>query len=225
MSIFKGKFRIFNGLLRHLSCNDYSRSAMSSNRLSPETTSVRNLTSPSSNLSDSSHGKNLAALLLHENVGFLDVIPIGLEFLNLTMTNAGDEQISISVERINAFIKADALKRKLFGQAIFNISKARDQNETISFCENILKCSKPLLLVELRKSNESLHDWSDKWLETFQVPDNNIGLIDAPGSSLKRHFDDMALSLAVSDSWLLNVRKAKESLYKLLRPQVVRVGL
>ena len=194
---------------------------MASTFLSPATNLTRNLSSPFTISIDSSNKKNTAALLLHDSFAFPDVLPVGLELLDLTMTNASDERISICVERINAFVKADALKRELFSQAILNISKARDQNGTTLFCESILKCPKPSLS-KLMKSRESFCDWSDKWLEKFQDRGDISGSVEPPGWSLKRHFDGMAKSLAASELWLLNVRKAKESLLKLLHPHVVR---
>ena len=195
---------------------------MLSDGSSPERTTVRTIGSPPTISSYSSHGKRIASLLLHENVKFLDVIPLGLEFLDLSIANASDERLSICVERIRALVKADALKRELFGQAICNISKTRDQNGTAVFCESVLLFSKPPPLDELKKSQKNALDWADTCLAKFQNRDPPSGSIEPAGTSVNRHFDGMAKSLAASDSWHHNVWQAKKSLLKVLGPQVVR---
>lgn len=222
MIIFNKKLRIFRGMRRHISVAEIFRSAMSSDSLSPAKASVRTVGSHPTISSDSSHGKRIASLLLHENVKFLDVIPLGLEFLDLTIANASDERLSICVERMHALVKADALKQELFGQAICNISKTRDQNGTAVFCESVLKFSKLPPLEELRKSQKNALDWADTCLANFQNRDPPSGFIEPAGKSLNHHFDGMAQSLEASDSWHHNVWEAKKSLLKVLGPQVVR---
>lgn len=222
MIISNKKFRIFHGMRHHISLAEIFRRGMSSDKLSPRKTAVRTVGSPPTISSDSSHGKRIASLLLHENVKFLDVIPLGLEFLDLTIANASDERLSICVERIRAFVKADALKRELFDQAICNISKTRDQNGTAVFCERVLKFSKPPPLDELRKSLKNALDWADIYLAKFQNPDSLSGSEEPAGTSINLQFDGMAQSLAASDSWHHNVWQAKKSLLKVLGPQVVR---
>lgn len=206
----------------HISLAEIFRRGMSSDRLSPGTSTVRTVGSLPTISNDSSHGKRIASLLLHENVKFLDVIPLGLEFLDLTIANASDERLSVCVERLRALVKADALKQELFVQAICNISKTRDQNGTAVFCESVLKFSKPPPLHELRKSLNSELDWADTSLAKFQNPDPPSESTELPGQSVNRQFDGMAQSLAASDSWHHNVWQAKKSLLKVLGPQVVR---
>jgi hypothetical protein len=223
MIISNTKFRIFfHGMRHQISIAEIFRRGMSSDNLSTGKATVRTVRSSPTISSDSSHGKRIASLLLHENVKFLDVIPLGLEFLDLTIANASDERLSICVERIRASVKADALKQELFDQAVCNISKTRDQNGTAIFCESVLKYSKPPPLDVLRKSLKSALDWADTCLAKFQNPDPLRGSEEPARTSVNRDFDGMAQSLAATDSWHHNVWQAKKSLLKVLGSQVVR---
>ena len=190
----------------------------------PVSSTAHDPSSPGITSNASWQGKSkVASMLLHENVGFPDVFPVAIELLDLTMTNAGDERISNCIDRVNALVKADVLKQDLFGQALINISKARDLKGTTFFRENILRCSTVPSVKELGEFKKSADDLLDKWIDRFKYLGENSDSAEPPGRSLNRHFDDMAITLTVSDSWLDNVQKAKESLFKILHPQVVRV--
>ena len=213
-----------NGLLHHPSCNHHFRSVMASMHSSSETITAGDPSSPGMTSNTSSTGKSrVASILLHENVGFPDVLPVAIELLDLTMTNSGDERIANCIERVHALVKADELKQDLFGQALINISKARDLKGTIFFRESILRSPKLPSVEELGEFKKSADGWLDKWIDRFKYLGENSDSAEPPGRSLNRHFDDMAIYLTVSDSWLDNVQKAKESLLEILHPQVVRV--